>query len=74
MQLTNEQRAIAIWQIQGGHTVNQVAQHFGVKPKTIKRLCDKFSQTGHFKDRPRSGQPRVSIHRQDIFIRTYTLE
>ena len=63
IKLTNEQRAIAIGQIHGGHTDNPVAQHFAVDPKTIARPLDQFAQTGHVKDRPHSGWPRGSINK-----------
>ena len=43
MKLTNEQRPIAIGQIQGGRTGNRVAHHSAVDPKTIKRLLDWFA-------------------------------
>ena len=38
MTLTNEHRVIAIGQIQGGRTGNQVAQHSAVDPKTIETV------------------------------------
>ena len=60
MELINEQRVIAIRQIQGGQTGNQVAQHFAVDCKTIRPL-DWFAQTVHVKDRPCSGWSRVTI-------------
>ena len=52
--------SIAIRQFQEGRIGNQVAQHLAVDPKTIKSLLDQFAQTGHGKDKPHSGQPRVT--------------
>ena len=60
MKLTNEEGAIATGQIQGGRTGNYIAQHFAVDPKTIKRLLDRFAQTGRVKHRPHSGWPRIT--------------
>ena len=48
---------------------NVIARRFNVHKSTITRLYQSYRTTGSVKDRPRSGQPRVTTRRQDVFIR-----
>lgn len=68
MKLTNEQRARAIGQLEGGATAVNVARYFGVHEKTIRRLRAKFLTHGSVADLPRSGRPRETTERQDRHI------
>lgn len=68
MHLSNEQRLLALGRLQGGDTVANVANIFGVTPRTIRRLRAKYATTGSTADLPRSGRPRETTLRQDRHI------
>ena len=51
-------------QVQAGRRLVDVAAQFNVVPKTIRNLHNLYAQTGHVKDRPRSGCPKVTTPRQ----------
>ena len=44
LSLTNEQRAIAVGQIQGRRRAARVARHVVAYKRTIQRLVDRFAQ------------------------------
>lgn len=67
--LTIEQRGRAYGMLESGMTRTQVARFFGVSPSTVSRNVRRYRQTGHFKDLPRSGRPRVTSVRQDRYVR-----
>ena len=73
MKLNAEQRAIVVGQVNAGCRLVDVAAQFNVVPKTIRNMGNRYAQTGHVKDRPYSGRPKVTMPRQDNFIMTYTL-
>ena len=52
-----------------GISQNDVAMRFGVSRCTIARLVQRVNTTVSLSDRPRSGAPRVTSVRQDVFIR-----
>ena len=56
-----------------GISQNDVARRFGVSRSTIARLVQRVNTTGSLSDRPRSGAPRVTSVRQDVFIRQHHL-
>lgn len=69
VKLTPFQRARAHGMIEAGQSVTDVARYFGVSENTIRRNEVRYRQTDSFKDRPRSGRPRVTSGRQDRHIR-----
>ena len=73
MKLNNQQRAIAIGQLQAGRREEDVAQRFGVHVKTIRRLLVRYQQTNDVKDRQRAGCPRITSRQDDTFIRVTAL-
>ena len=58
IKLNNEQRAIVLGQVQAGRRLVDVI------PKTVRNLHNLYAQTGHVKDRPHSGFPKVTTPRQ----------
>lgn len=69
VKLTPLQRARAHGMVEAGRSLNEVARFFRVSEKTIRRNEVRFRETDSFKDRPRSGRPRVTSVRQDRHIR-----
>lgn len=67
--LTVEQRWEAVGMIRAGLTYSQVARHLGVTRGAISKIWTRLRETGSVKDRPRSGRPRITTHRQDRAIR-----
>lgn len=67
--LNSEERAQVLAMLECGRTQEQVARRFNVSRMTIVRLIQRVRDTGTFKDRPRSGRPRVTSVRQDNYIR-----
>ena len=68
MELSNEQRARVLGQLEAGATAAHVARVFGVNERTVRRLRQKFATYGTVADPPRSGRPRVTTMRQDRHI------
>lgn len=68
--LPEKVRERAIGMLNAGRRPAYVAIHFGVHVKTIRRLRNRFQQTGSVRHLPRSGRPRVTTRRQDVNIRT----
>ena len=50
-------------------SVSEVERRLNCTRTTVYSLRDRLEQTGSTSDRPRSGQPRVTTDRQDVFIR-----
>jgi len=67
--LTFAQRNQALGLLAGGATQTEVARRFNVADSTITRLVTRVNATGTTADRQRLGQPRVTIVRQDNYIR-----
>ena len=63
--LLDAQRSEAIGMLRAGTSKTAVARHFNCSRSTISRLQQRFRQTGSVKDRPRSGQPRVTTRVDD---------
>ena len=73
MKLDNQQRAIVVGQVQAGRFKQDVAQEFGVHTRMVTPLMNRFNNTVEVKDRPRSGRLKVTIAREDNFIRQCAL-
>ena len=68
MHLSENQRAIAYGQLQAGLSPQDVARHFGVHVKTIRRMRTRYMQHQNFKDRPRPGRPTVTTQWEDRYL------
>ena len=66
--LDSDSRNQIIGMLNAGISQREVARRFAVNVSTVSRLSRKFIVTGSIKDRPRSGQPRVTTRRQDNLI------
>ena len=67
-QLSLQDRACAIGQLEAGVPAFRVAASFGVSPGAISKLRAKFCETGEVKDRPRSGRPKKTTPQEDRFL------
>ncbi len=67
--LSEVQRSEAIGMLRTGATQLAVARYFNCTRITIRKLRDRYHNTGSVKDRPRSGRPKVLTQRQERFIR-----
>ena len=63
------ERERALGMLTGGMSHRAVARPLNCHHTTITHLQQRFQQTGVSVDRPRPGQPSVTIPRQDAFIR-----
>ena len=70
--ISNQNRAIAVGFLEAGTPVKQVAR-MGVSPNAIRKLRQKFMETGQVKDRPRSARPKVTTYREDRLVINRTL-
>ena len=68
--MTFEQCERAIGMLTAGKSARDVARHFQRHESTIGRLLNRFQQTGNVADRPRSGRPRKTTPREDLFLTT----
>lgn len=66
--LTDEERARALGRLEAGAHPQDVANQFNVHRSTIVRIRQRHQATGAVSDRPRSGRPRVTTHREDRYI------
>ena len=69
VRLTQDQRNVAVQMLLRGTSQAVIARNFQVSKSTITRLYQRLRQMGKTNDRPRSGRPRVTTHRQDRYIR-----
>ena len=67
--LSDAERGRALGMLEAGRTQAEVSRLFRCTKRTIRNLQRRFLETGSWKDRPRSGQPRVTTIRQDCHIR-----
>ena len=67
--LTKTERERAVGMLESRVAVSVVARRFNCSLQTIYNLQERVQRTGSTSDRPRSGQPRVTTHRQDAYIR-----
>ena len=66
--LNQNQRIQALIMLARGDNVSNVSRAFGCHRNTIIRLRQRFQQTVEVADRRRSGRPRVTNPRTDMFI------
>lgn len=67
--LKEDERNQAIGLLIAGWSISAVARHFNVCRATVRDLQNRWRTRGSTKDRPRTGRPRVTSHREDRFIR-----
>jgi transposase len=67
--LAESTRSEAIGMLRAGVSYSAIARRFNCHHTTIMRLEQRFLATGTVRDRPRSGQPRVTTGRQDATLR-----
>ena len=65
--LDPDSRNQIIGMLNAGISQREVARRFAVNVSTVSRLNRKFIVTGSTKDRPRSGQPRLTTRRLELF-------
>ena len=65
-------RALMVGQYQQGATMQAIANRFHVSKSSVCEIIRKHRETGDVVDRPRSGRPRVTTHREDVNIQTNT--
>ena len=63
-------RERALGMLQGGMRTADVARAINCNVRTVRRLRQRYRETGRTADRPRSGRPRVTTPAQDRYIRT----
>ena len=63
-------RERALGMLQGGMRTAVVARAINSNVRTVRRLRQRYRETGQTADRPRSGRPRVITPAQDRYIRT----
>ena len=63
-------RERALGMLQVGMRTADVAREIHCNVHTVKRLRQRYRETGLTADRPRSGRPRVTTPAQDRYIRT----
>ena len=63
--LSDAERGRALGMLEAGRTQAEVSRLFRCTKRMIRNLQRRFFETGSWKDRPRSGQPRVTTIRQD---------
>ena len=56
--ISDQNRSIAIGLLEAGTPVKQVARRMAVSPNAIRKLHQKFLETGQVKDKLRSRQPK----------------
>ena len=66
--LTAEERARAFGMMEAGMSIRNVARHFGVAFSTAREIRNRYAETRSFRDRPRSGRPRVTTPQQDRHV------
>ena len=62
------ERALAM--LQGGVMTEDVARAINCNVRTVRRLRQRYNETGRAADRPRSGSPCETTPVQDQYIRT----
>uniref|UniRef100_A0AAZ3Q099 Transposase Tc1-like domain-containing protein n=1 Tax=Oncorhynchus tshawytscha TaxID=74940 RepID=A0AAZ3Q099_ONCTS len=60
----------ALGMLQGGMRTADVARAINCNVRTVRRLRQRYKESGRTADRPRSGRPHVATSAQDRYIRT----
>uniref|UniRef100_A0A8C7PBG7 Tc1-like transposase DDE domain-containing protein n=1 Tax=Oncorhynchus mykiss TaxID=8022 RepID=A0A8C7PBG7_ONCMY len=63
-------RERALGMLQGGMRTADVARAINCNVRNVRRLRQRYRETGQTADRPRSGRPRVTTPAEDRYIRT----
>ncbi|XP_023854358.2 uncharacterized protein [Salvelinus sp. IW2-2015] len=63
-------RERSLGMLQGGMRTADVARAINCNVRTVRRLRQRYRETGWTADRPRSGRPGVTTSAQDRYIRT----
>ena len=63
-------RERALGMLQGGMRTADVARAINCYVRTVRRLRQRYRETGQTADHPHSGRPRVTTSAQDRYIRT----
>ena len=58
-------RALMVQAHADGMSMRKVAKKFEVSEKAVRNAVKRYKETGHFKDRPRSGRPKKTGDRED---------
>ena len=61
-------RERALGMLQGGMRTADVARAINCNVRTVRRLRQRYRETGQTADHPRSGRPRVTTPAQDRYI------
>ncbi len=65
VKLSKEQLRIKVWTLkEEGLSFKKIAQKIGKPHQTISKICKRIQETKHFKDRPRSGRPKLLDERK----------
>ena len=64
-ELTECVRGQIVGQIRLGLRQSDVAETFNITQGAVSKICAKFRNSGHVKNFPRSGRPRVTTRRED---------
>ena len=60
----------ALGMLQGGMKTEDVARAINCNVRTVRRLRQRYRETGRTADCPRSGRPHITTPAQDRYIRT----
>ena len=63
-------REHALSMLQGGMRTADEARAINCNVRTVRRLRQRYRETGRIADRPRSGRPRITTPAQDRYIQT----
>ena len=63
--VTLEDRIKAVTMRQQGKTLETIGRELNRAISCIKRIIDRYNETNSYKDRPRSGRPRISTQKDD---------
>jgi transposase len=63
--LSQEQFRVKVWTLrETGLSFKKIGQKVGKPYQTISKICKRIQETKHFKDRPRSGRPKLLNERK----------
>ncbi|XP_055910544.1 uncharacterized protein LOC129944907 [Eupeodes corollae] len=69
-ELTIETRSAIMTLIKEGYSQREIATKLKISKGAVHRTIRRYSSTGGFKDKPRSGRPRVTTKTEDLHIIT----
>ena len=71
--LTNHQISMVIGMSQAGLSNIEISRRFNIHRNTVTNTLKRYQATGSTSELPRSGRPRVTDDRDDLYIRTMHL-